>query len=121
MYEKLNDSPETEEKKTRYLSKRKTKLSKEQPEKPAKIKNVNCNNCGALNWSRQHECPARGWKCAKCRKIGHFANKKVNHLMEGETSSAGGNDWTPNTFHSVEQHGQLTAQRTGILYKHRIG
>ena len=109
MYEKLNDSPETEEeKKIRYVNKRKTTTTKEQPEKPAKFKKIDCNRCGAPNWSRQHECPARGKKCAKCGKIGHFAkccraNKRVNHLMEGETSSAGEDDWTPNTIHSVKQ------------------
>ena len=38
-YDKLNDSPETEEeKKIRYLNKRKIKPTKEQPEKPTKIK-----------------------------------------------------------------------------------
>ena len=109
MYEKLNDSPETEEeKKIRYVNKRKTKITKEQPERPAKLKKIDCNRCGAPNWSRQHECPARGKKCAKCGKIGRFAKccrakRKVNHLMEGKTSSAGEDDWTPNTIHSVKQ------------------
>ena len=107
-YDKLNDSPETEEeKKIRYLNKRKIKPTKE-PEKPTKFKKVDCNRCGAPNWSRQHECPARGKKCAKCGKIGHFAkccrtNKRVNHIMEEETSSANEDDWTPNTIHSVKQ------------------
>ena len=58
MYEKLNDSPETEEeKKIRYLNKRKTNSTKELSEKPTKFKKVDCNRCGAPNWSRQHECP----------------------------------------------------------------
>ena len=109
MYEKLNDSHETEEEKNiRYLNKRQTKPTKEQPEKPTKFKKVDCSRCGAPNWSRQHECPARGKKCAKCGKIGHFAkccraNMKVNHIMEEETSSANEDDWTPNTIHSVKQ------------------
>ena len=39
MYEKLNDSPETEEeKKIRYLNKRKAKNHKEQTDKPTKFK-----------------------------------------------------------------------------------
>ena len=94
MYEKLNDSePETEEeKKTRYLNKRKTRSTKEQPEKPTKIKKIDCKRCRAPNWSRQHECPARGKKCAKCSKIGLFdkccrANRKVNHLMEAKQTT----------------------------------
>ena len=108
-YDKLNDSPETEEeKKIRYLNKRKIKPTKEQPEKPTKFKKVDCNRCGAPNWSRQHKCPARGKKCAKCGKLGHFAkccrtNKRVNHIMEEETSSANEDDWTPKTIHSVKQ------------------
>ena len=109
-YDKLNDSPETEEeKKVRYLNKRKLKPIKEQLEKPTKFEKVDCNRCGAPNWSRQHECPARGKKCAKCGKIGHFAkccrtSKKVNHIMDEETSSANEDDWTPNTIHSVKQN-----------------
>ena len=109
-YENLNDSPETEEeKKIRYVNKRKTKFTKEQSEKPAKSKKNDYNPSGAPNRSRQHECPARRRKkCAKCGKIGNFAkccraNRNVNHLMEGETSSAGEDDWTPNTTRSVKQ------------------
>ena len=65
-YETLNDSPETEdEKKTRYLNKRKTRNIKELSEKPTKFKKIDCNRCGAPNWTRQHECPAKGKKCAK--------------------------------------------------------
>ena len=60
MYEKLNDSPETEdEKKNRYLSKRKTKSTKKPTDKPTKFKKLDCNRCGAPNWSKQRECPAR--------------------------------------------------------------
>ena len=56
MYEKLNDSPETEEeKKIRYLNKRKAKSHKEQTDKPTKFKKMDCNRCGAPNWSRQHK------------------------------------------------------------------
>ena len=74
MYEKLNDSPETEEeKKIRYLNKRKTRNTKDLSEKPTKFKKVDCNRCGAPNWSRQHKCPAKGKKCIKCEKIGHYA------------------------------------------------
>ena len=101
MYEKVIDKSEAqEEKKIRYPNNRKIRRTKEQPDKPPNFKKFNCNCCGAPNWSR----PARGKKCATCGKIGHFAkgcraNRKVNHLMEGETSSAGKDDWTPNTIH----------------------
>ena len=66
------------------------------------------NRCGAPNWSRQHECPARGKKCAKCGTIGHFAkscrsNKKINHIQDEETSSAEEDEWAPDTIHSIKQ------------------
>ena len=50
MYENLTDSPETEEeKKIRYLNKRKTKSTNELSEKPTKFKKLDCNRCGAPN------------------------------------------------------------------------
>ena len=59
MYEKLNDSPETEdEKKIRFLIKRKTRSTKKPTDKPAKFKKLDCRRCEAPNWSRQHEYPA---------------------------------------------------------------
>ena len=116
MYEKLNDSPETEEEKNiRYLKKRKTKNTEDLSEKPTKFKKVDCTRRGAPNWSRQHECPARGKKSAKCQKIGHYAkycrtNKKVNHIQDDEASSAEEDDWYPNTIHSVNQKVHSTRQ-----------
>ena len=71
MYEKLNESPETEEeKKIRHVDKRKLAKNKEQTERYPKTRRLDCNKCGASNWSKQHECPARGKKCAKCGKLG---------------------------------------------------
>ena len=86
-YDKLNDSPETEEEKKRcYLNKRK--------------KNQQTNS----RKNRQNSKKSN----AKCGKIGHFAkccrtSKKEIHIMEEETSSANEDDWTPNTIHSVKQ------------------
>ena len=88
LYEKLNDSSETEdEKKIRYLNKRKAKRTKELTDNPTKFKKLDCNRCGAPNWSRQHECPARVKKCAKGKNIGHYAkccraNKRVNRIQD---------------------------------------
>ena len=106
---KLSDSPETEEKKKiRFLIKLKTRPTKGQPDKRTTLKKIDCNRSGAPNWSRQHDCPTRGKKGAKCEMMGNFAkccraNKKVNHIMEEETSSAGEDNWTPNRIHSVKQ------------------
>ena len=84
-------------------------------EKPTKFKKVDCNRCGAPNWSRQHECPAKGKKCMKCEKIGHYAkycgtNKRVNHVQDDEASSAEEDDLSPNTIHSVYQMVHSTRQ-----------
>ena len=116
MYKKLNDSPETEEgKKIRYLNKRNTKNTKDLLEKPTKFKKVDCNRCGAPNWSGQHKCPAKGKKCAKCEKIGHFAkycrtNKRVNHVQDDDASSAEEDDGSPNTIHSINHKVHSTRQ-----------
>ena len=93
MYENLNDSPETEEKKIRYLNERKTKNTKELLDKPTKFKKLDCNRCGAPKWSRRHECPAKRKKSAKCEKIGHYAkccrtNTRDNHVQDNVVSSA---------------------------------
>ena len=76
---------------------------------------MDCNRCGAPNWSRQHECPARGKKCAKCEKISHYAkccrtNKKINRLQEHETSSAEEDDWSQDTIHCINQKIHSTRQ-----------
>ena len=121
MYEKLNDSPETEEeKKIRYLNGRKTKGTKEMSGKPTKFKKLDFNRCGAPNWTRQHKCPAKGKKRAKCEKIGHYAkycrtNKRINHIQDDVASSAEDDDWSPNTIHSVNQkiHSTLKINRNG--------
>ena len=122
MYEKLNDSPETdEEKKIRHVEKRKFKLTKEQADKNTKFRRMDCNNrCGAPNWSKQHECLARGKKCAKCGKPGHYAKccrsmKKINHIAEEETNSADEDDWTPDRIHSIQPkiHSLTTNTKNG--------
>ena len=48
LYEKLNDSPETEEKKIRHLIKGIAKSHKEQMDKPTNIKKMDCNRCPEL-------------------------------------------------------------------------
>ena len=109
MYEKLNDSPETEEKKkVRHVEKRKLKSTRDQTEWSTKSRRIDCNSCGAPNWSKQHECPARGKQCVKFSKMGHNAkccraSRKINHVAEEETYSAEDDEWTPDRIHSEER------------------
>ena len=108
MYEKLNESPETEEeKKIRHVDKRKL-AKKKQTERYPKTRRLDCNKCGAPNWSKQHECPARGKKCAKCGKLGHYAKccrsmRKINHIADEEAESADEDDWIPDKIHLIQQ------------------
>ena len=61
MYEKLNESLETEEEnRIRYMDRRKFKNSQEQTERFSKTRRLNCNKVGAPNRSEQHKCPTRG-------------------------------------------------------------
>ena len=109
MYEKLNKSPETEEeKKIRHVDKKKLTRNKEQTERYPKTRRLDSNKCGAPNWSKQPECAARGKKCAKCGKLGHYAKccrsmRKINHIADEEAVSADEDDWTPNKIHSIQQ------------------
>ena len=84
-------------------------------EKPTKLKKIDCNRSRAPNWTRQHEGPAKGKKCAKCEKIGHYAkycrtNRRINHIQDDEASSAGDDDWSPNIIQSVNRKVHSTRQ-----------
>ena len=53
----------------------------------------------ALNWSKQYDCPAKGRKCIKCDKLGHYAKhcrstRKTGHIANEETYSADEDEWT---------------------------
>ena len=60
IHEHMCESPETEEdKKIRHVDKGKLK-NKQPTERYSKTRRTDSNKCGAPNWSKQHECPARG-------------------------------------------------------------
>ena len=107
MYKKFNEPPESEEKKKiRQVDKRKLNNNKEQAERYPKTRRLDCKKYGASNWSKQHECPARGKKCIKCGKLVHYAKccrslRKINHLEEAD--SADQDDWIPDKIHSTQQ------------------
>ena len=129
-YEKLNEAPETEEeKKIRNVDKRKLTKNKEQTERYPKTRRLDCNKCGPPNWSKQHDCPARGKKCVKCGKLGHYAKccrstGKINHIADEEAESADEDDWTFDKIHSIQQkklNGSKEEERNPVLHKNTIG
>ena len=108
IYEKLNEPPETEEEKIRHVDKRKLTENKEQTERYPKTRRLVCNKCGAPNWSKQHECPARGNKRVKCGKLGHYAKccrsmRKINHIAYEKAECAVVDDCTLDEIHSIQQ------------------
>ena len=90
MYQKPNDSPETEvENKFQYVEKTNMKQTKEQTDRNPKTKRLDCIRCGTPTWSEQYDCHARDKKCTKRGKPGHYAKccrstQKTNHLAEEE-------------------------------------
>ena len=109
VYEKLNESSETEEeKKIRHVDKRKLKSSEKQTKRYSKTRRMDCNKCGTPNWSKLHECSTREKKCTKCGKLGHCAKccrsaRKINHIADEEAYSADEDDWIPDRIHSIQQ------------------
>ena len=106
IYRQQNLSDSEEETKIRYVQKNKRKI--EEKERPKKFQSRECMRCGAPGWSKTHECPAKGKKCAKCGKIGHFAkkcrsDKSVNHIRDEAASSAEEDDWMPSNIHLIKQ------------------
>ena len=116
MYEKLNESPETEEeKKIRHVDKRKLTNNKEQTERYPMTRRLDCNKCGGPNWSKQHECPARGKKCVKCCR----STRKMNQIADEEAESA---DERQNPFNTTEKkfNGSKEYERNSVLHKNTM-
>ena len=68
---------------------------------------MDCNKCGAPNWSKHYECPARGKKCTN-GEMRHYAKccrsaRKINHIADEETYSADEADWVQDRLHSIQQ------------------
>ena len=68
MYEKMNESRYTEEEtKIKHVD-RKRSYQKPERNKSKKLRKVDCIRCGAPNWNKQHDCPAKTKKVPKLRK-----------------------------------------------------
>ena len=58
----------------------------------SKYKDNRCGQCGTLNWSRQHICPARTVECRNCKKKGHYEKlcrlpRRIQHLDKASSSA----------------------------------
>ena len=117
---------------------RKRNYQKPEKDKPNKFRKVDCIRCGAPNWSKLHDCPAKAKKCLNCGKISHYAklcrtkqkiDQRIKHIHpESEASSAEEDEWSPNRIHlitrmvhSTKQNTKEHQRRTTILHYHGIG
>ena len=112
VYEKLNESTDSEEgREIKHIKEKKRyKRPEEQKQSTNKRKRgVNCNKCGSYNWTPTHipDCPAKNKKCNNCKKVGHFAivcrSKRINYIHEEMASSAEEDNWTPNRLHLIKK------------------
>ena len=59
MYEKMNESKDSEEEtKIKHVDRKRTHQKSER-EKQNKFRKIGCNKCGAPNWNKSHDCPAK--------------------------------------------------------------
>ena len=117
MYDRLNDSNNSNDRKEiqhvqegQYKRKWSDKSNYGRPRKKPdyqriKYKANRCGQCGALNWSRQHNCPAESTECRNCKRRGHSEKmcrslKKV-HNIERKLSSAEEDNWDYNTIQKI--------------------
>ena len=117
MYEKMNEYGRRNKNKTRGQKK---KLPKPERNKPNKLRKVDCIRCGAPNWNKQHDCPAKTKKCLNCGKTGHYAkfcrtkqrtDRRIKHIHpESEATSAEEDEWTPNKIHLITKTIHSTKQ-----------
>ena len=93
----------------------------QKPEKKQnKFRKVDCIRCGAPNWNKSHDCPAKSKKCLICGKIGHYArlcrskqnsDRRIKHIQQdSEATSAEDDNWTPNKIHSINKTVHSTKQ-----------
>ena len=120
MYEKMNESKDSEEKtKIKHVDRKRT-YQKPEREKQNKFRKVDCLKCGAPNWNKSHNCPAKTKKCLNCGKIGHYArlcrskqnsDRRIKHIpQDSEATSAEEDSWRLNKIHSINNTVHSTKQ-----------
>ena len=82
MYDRLNDSENSNDGRNEKLIQERSQIrkwsetsgferNKKRPEyQKQRHKDNSCGQCGAPNWPRKHLCPARTVECRSCRKKG---------------------------------------------------
>ena len=121
VYEKMNESRDTEEEtKIKHVD-RKRSYQKPERNKPNKFRRVDCIRCGAPNWNKQHDCPAKTKKCLNCGKTGPYAkfcrtkqrtDRRIKQIHpESEATSAEEDEWTPNKIHLITKIIHSTKQK----------
>ena len=120
MYEKMNESKDSEkETKIKHVDRKRT-YQKPEKERQNKFRKVDCIRCGAPNWNKSHDCPAKAKKWLNCGKFGHYArlcrskqntDRRIKHIQQdSEASSAKEDNWTPNKIHSINNTVHSTRQ-----------
>ena len=122
LYKKMNVSQDSEEETKIKHEDRKRNYQKPEKEKSNKFRKVDCIRCGAPNWSKQHDCPAKTKKCLSLGKIGHYdklyrtkkkSDRKIKHIYrESEATSAEDDYWSPNKIHLITRTVHSTKQTT---------
>ena len=122
MYEKMNESRDSDEETKIKHVRRKRNYQKPEKEKLNKFSKFHFIRCGAPNWNKHNDCLAKTKKCPICGKIGHYAklcgtkqksDLKVKHIFpESEASLAEENDWSSNKIHLITRTVLSTKQIT---------
>ena len=86
---------------------RKRNYQKLEKDKPNKFRKVDCIRCGAPNWSKLHDCPAKAKNCLNCGKIGH---RRIKHIHPESEASSAEDDWSPNRIHIITRMVHSTKQ-----------
>ena len=109
MYDRLNDSNNSNDgrdikhvqerpQKRKWTERPVYERNKRRPDcHKERHKDNRCGQCGALNWTRQHICPAKSVECRNCKKRGHYEKmcripRRIQYL-EKTTSSAEEDNW----------------------------